>query len=49
MCELCQNQLQRTYTHSRQRIHLKHLFELFKAIKNGEKKDHPLYKYYYSI
>ena len=47
MCELCQNQLPRTYTHSRQRIHLKHLFELFKAIKNGEKKDHPLYKYYY--
>ena len=47
MCELCQNQLHRSYTHSRTRIHLKHLFELFKAIKAGQKKEHPLSKYYY--
>ena len=46
MCDLCGNNLSRTYTHSRTSQHFKLLLQLFKSIKE-KKINHPLSQYYY--
>ena len=35
MCDLCGNQLERTYTHSKTSLHRKKLFKIFKEIKKN--------------
>jgi hypothetical protein len=35
MCDLCGNQLERNYTHSKTSLHRKKLFQIFKEIKKN--------------
>ena len=45
MCEICQNNVVRTYTHSRTREHKKKLFECMKKKKELAIKKYGYFKY----